>query len=78
MYVDNAWLALGRAIGRIRYLPDVVVEHVHPVAGKAQWDEGYARVNAREMYARDKQVYDRWLAESLPAEAARLRRAMSR
>lgn len=73
LYVDDAWLQLGRAIGAIRYLPDVIVEHLHPVANKAEWDEGYARVNSPEMYARDRAAYGRWLAESLPAEAARLR-----
>jgi hypothetical protein len=77
MYVDNAWLALGRAIRGIQYLPDVFVEHLHPVAGKAEWDEGYARVNAKEMYQRDQIAFNRWMAESLPAEAARLRRVMA-
>lgn len=78
LYVDDCWLQLGRAIGSIRYLPDVVVEHLHPVAGKAQWDEGYARVNSREMYNRDQAACRRWLTESLPAEAARIRQLMTR
>ena len=74
LYVDNAWLALGRALGRITYLPDVVVEHLHPVAGKAEWDEGYARVNDPGMYDRDRMAFERWLRQSLPAEVHRLRR----
>lgn len=78
MYVDNSWLALGAFIGAITYLPDVVIEHMHPVAGKAQWDEGYRRVNDALMYARDKAAYDRWLAQSLPAEAARIKAVMAR
>jgi hypothetical protein len=78
LYVDDCWLQLGRAIGKIRYLPDVVVEHLHPVAGKADWDEGYGRVNSRSMYARDQAAYHRWLTESLPAEAERLRQMMLR
>lgn len=78
MYVDNAWLELGRAIGAIRYLPEVVVEHLHPVAGKGEWDEGYERVNAPEMYRRDRVVLEKWLRESLPVEAERIRQLMSR
>ena len=66
MYVDNAWLALGRELDRIRYLPDVVVEHLHPVAGTAEWDDGYRRVNAAGMYARDRAMYLRWLRDDLP------------
>lgn len=57
LFLDNWWLDLGRAAGCIRYLPDVIVEHRHPVAGKAAWDDGYARVNDGSMYQRDGQAY---------------------
>jgi hypothetical protein len=53
MYLDNFWLSLGREADCIRYLPGVVVEHVHPLARKAAWDAGYARVNAQGVYDRD-------------------------
>ena len=72
LYVDNYWLTLGRAAGCIRYLPQVVVEHVHPVAGTAQWDEGYRRVNAPDMYARDRQVYEWYVGKHLGEEVAKL------
>lgn len=63
LYLDNYWLTLGRTAGCITYLPDVVVEHVHPVAGKAVWDEGYARVNGRSMYLRDREAFEAyWVA----------------
>ena len=78
MYLDNAWLALGRAVGRIAYLPDVVIQHLHPVAGTAPWDDRYAEVNAPERYAADQAVFERWLAESLPVEAARLKALAAR
>lgn len=73
MYLDNFWLALGRELGRIRYLPDVVIQHLHPVAGTAAWDTGYAEVNTPERYAADRAVFERWLAESMPVETARLK-----
>ena len=60
MYVDNWWLELGRRAGCIRYLPDVVVEHVHPAAGKVAWDEGHVRVNQPGMYHRDQATFA-WL-----------------
>lgn len=46
MYLDNAWKDWGTSMSRLRYLPDVIIEHLHPVAGKAPGDEGYAEVNA--------------------------------
>jgi len=41
LYTDTYWLEFGKALERISYLPDVVVEHMHPGAGKAAIDEGY-------------------------------------
>jgi hypothetical protein len=70
LYVDNFWLDLGRAADCIRYLPDVVVEHMHPVAGKAAVDEGYARVNAAEVYTADEAAYRQFVEGGLLAAAA--------
>jgi hypothetical protein len=63
LYVDNYWLEIGQAAGCITYLPDVVVEHVHPVGGTAEWDAGYRRVNSRAMYGRDQAAYAAYMAE---------------
>lgn len=57
LFVDNYWMDLGKAADCIRYLPEVIVEHEHPFAGKADMDPGYARVNDPGMYARDGQAY---------------------
>lgn len=54
LFVDDYWLRLGRDAAAIRYLPDVVIEHRHPFAGKAKLDAGYERVNAPLMNALDK------------------------
>jgi hypothetical protein len=36
---NDTWLTeVADALGRRRYLPDVVTEHLHPVVGKAGWD----------------------------------------
>lgn len=57
LYVDDYWRDLGRAAGCLRYLPDVVIEHMHPRAGKSEWDDGYRRVNADEVYQADAAAY---------------------
>ena len=61
LYLDNAWAELGRRAGCIVQIPEIVVEHMHPTAGKAQWDADYARVNAQHVYSHDGQVYARWI-----------------
>jgi hypothetical protein len=45
LFVDNAWGDIGRGLGVLRYMPEMVIEHLHPLAGKAEWDEGYERAN---------------------------------
>lgn len=42
MYVDDAWMAWGRACG-ITFLEDVNLEHLHWTAGKSPLDETYSR-----------------------------------
>jgi hypothetical protein len=72
LYVDNFWRDLGEAAGCLRYLPDVVVEHMHPVAGKADWDEGHVRVNQPSMYQRDAEAYGRYVTENFAADLAKV------
>jgi hypothetical protein len=57
LYLDNFWRDLGTAIDRLVYLPDVVIEHVHPAARKAPDDERYAAVNAPEVWAHDEAAW---------------------
>ena len=73
LYIDNFWLELGRRAECIRYLPDVVVEHRHPVAGKAQWDEGYERVNDPGMYAKDERAFREYYESGLAADVEKVR-----
>lgn len=68
LYVDNFWLDIGYQADCLRYLPNVVVEHCHPVAGKAQWDDGYVRVNSDEQYTADRVAYSDYLATSLQSD----------
>lgn len=59
LYLDNFWKELGERTGGLRYRDDVIIEHLHPVAGKAEWDERYRVVNAPEMDTGDR---DAWIA----------------
>jgi hypothetical protein len=73
MYCDNAVMALARSAECLRYLPDVVIEHMHPIAGKAAPDEGYVRVNRPEQYRRDEAIFGGWLARDMAVDAAKVR-----
>ncbi|MGW3427936.1 glycosyltransferase family 2 protein [Streptomyces melanosporofaciens] len=55
--VDLCWLDWGRGMERITYLPDVVIEHLHPAAGKAVVDQGYEEANSSEQVTSDSAAY---------------------
>jgi hypothetical protein len=65
LYLDNGWLTLGKRLKAITYLPRVVIEHVHPSAGKALVDDLYVEVNSRKMLDHDWGVYEKWAVENL-------------
>jgi hypothetical protein len=44
--------------GCVKYLPNTVVEHMHPFAGKAEWTPGHRRVNTTQMYDTDRLAYE--------------------
>ena len=76
LYLDNTWKYLGENTDSLYYLPDIVIEHMHPVAGKGEWDENHKRVNTDEMYAHDRAVYDAWVKTSAPTEVEKVRAAI--
>lgn len=61
--VDVIWKDLGDGIGKITYLPDVIVEHMHPLAGKAYNDRNYRQVNNILLARRDGDRYNTWHSE---------------
>jgi hypothetical protein len=73
MYCDNAVMDLAADAGCLAYLPDVVIEHLHPLAGKAEWDPGYYRVNRAEQFAADGDAYQRWRDSQRAVDVAAVR-----
>lgn len=77
LYVDNGWKVVGEAIDRLFYFPRFIIEHRHPAAGKADWDERYLLVNSEERYADDRQAFETWLASKAPEDILRVKFALS-
>jgi hypothetical protein len=73
LFLDNAWIEWGKAFGGLKYLPDVVIEHLHPQAGKADWDEGHIRVNSGEMWEHDRTAFDDYVKSDLESDLNKLR-----
>jgi len=79
LYLDDFWKVLGMELGGLTYLPDVVIEHMHPVAGKADWDDRYAEVNAPAVDSSDRDAFNRYLNDGRFADAVdRIRKDYAR
>lgn len=77
LYLDNAWKLYGQYLDTLRYLPEVVIEHVHYLTGKATEDELYREVNAPAMYAHDQRAYTEWANHQAAIDLDRVKAAMA-
>lgn len=76
MYIDDVWRTLGEDLGRLRYLPDLVIEHMHPAAHKAATDAGYERANAEAAVVADRAAYNEWHQRYRRLDMKNVRRAL--
>jgi hypothetical protein len=72
-WADDGWKRLGQATERLRYMPSVTIEHMHPAVGKAEMDEGYRAVFDGENAKRDHAGFTAWAEGGLEADAAKVR-----
>lgn len=77
LYIDDTWKWLGSELDVLHYRPDVIIEHMHPAAGKAPSDAGYERVNSDEAVQHDRAVFTSWRATRMSEDAEAVRRAIS-
>ena len=60
MYCDNSMMDLFGGAGALKHLPDIRIEHMHPIVGKAETDDQYQRVNHRDQFKKDRRAYEDW------------------
>lgn len=71
--IDLFWRRLGEDLGCLEYRDDVIIEHIHPAAGKAAWDDSYMRSNSPEQYSRDEAAYQAFLHSRWPDDLKALK-----
>lgn len=74
LYADNYWLRLANDLGRRTYLPEVLIEHLHPSTGKAPEDDLTREIDA--CYERDKAAFELFVQDQHQAALARARAAL--
>lgn len=60
LFTDNYFLFLGKVCGLLRFIPDIYIEHLHFVNGKAPVDANYAETQTKDAYDRDGKLFEEW------------------
>jgi len=74
LYADDYWLRLACDLGRRYYLGGVLIEHCHPSAGKAVYDDTYRENDT--WYEHDRRAFEAFVREEHPACLARVQEAL--
>jgi hypothetical protein len=61
LFLDNFWKALGENLESLVYSPDIIIEHMHYLIGKADADELYLEVNSEKVASHDQQAFANYL-----------------
>ena len=72
LFLDNFWMEIGKGT-KIKYLPDVIIEHIHPSAGKSEFDEGYAQANSSSVWAADEATFENYVKNDLHNDLLKLK-----
>ena len=73
LFMDNFWKSLGEKLGTLKYLPDVIIEHLHYSAGKTGEDQTYVEANSSANWSNDQAIYEAWMREGWQADVEKLR-----
>jgi hypothetical protein len=73
LYIDNYFMELAKAIGKLVYLPDVIVQHMHPCAGQAEEDQTYREANSPENWSNDRRRFEQYMQEELQLDVEKLK-----
>lgn len=70
--IDLVFMNLGYNVpGLLKYRPDVIFEHMHPMVDKGKWDDIYNF--AESILGEDNKVYQHWLRADLPSDIHKVR-----
>ena len=71
LFCDNVWLDLGREAECLRYLPGVVIEHLHHSRGASPHDRTYEET--RGTWPHDEAAYHAWRRNGMAADVDKIR-----
>ena len=76
LFMDNYWMILGKKLETLWYFNNVIIEHLHPLAGKVAWDDQYREANSDEISTKDRIELNRYMEEDFPTEFEKIKSAL--
>lgn len=73
LFVDNYWKALGEALGTLQYLPEAIIEHLHPIVQKAPSDASYEQAYSEDRWADDEKAFKTYMESQFELDLEKLR-----
>lgn len=71
LFIDNYFMKLGEKIGGSVYIPDVIFQHLHPIAG-AKSDKTYEEANCDANWKNDRAAFDDYMANQLNRDVEKI------
>lgn len=72
LFVDNYWKALGEALGTLQYLPEAIIEHLHPIVQKAPSDTSYEQAYSEDRWSADEEAFNTYMDEQFYLDLEKL------
>ena len=78
LFMDNFWKVFGQVLGCLDYRGDVVIEHMHYMAGKSASDAQYLEVNSSDVSNHDALAFKEYAETQLKDDAIKVLMAVSK
>lgn len=78
LFMDNFWKVFGQVLGCLDYKGDVIIEHMHYMAGKSKVDAQYQEVNSSDVSSHDALAFKDYAETHLKDDAIRVLMAVSK
>jgi predicted protein tyrosine phosphatase len=71
-FFDNFWMSIGTELGYIEYFDDVIMRHMHPIAGRASYDE--LTVKILDLMHSDGEGYTEYMDKNFRKDIEKIKR----
>lgn len=74
-FFDNYWMAIAQALGFVKYFPDIIMEHNHPIVGKAPSDELSKKIS--NLLSTDQDKYVTYMQNNFTEDVNKIKEAVN-